>query len=43
MKRNETKNQDQTTQTEKKDQPIIRVQSKLRAGLLGTAAAGDCV
>ena len=41
MKTNETKNQDQTTKTEKKDAPIIRVQSKLRAGVLSPLLRDD--
>lgn len=42
MKRNETEKQ-QNVQTEQKDQPIIRVQSNLRAGAASTKAKDHCI
>jgi hypothetical protein len=33
MKRNQTQKQEQNTQAEQKDKPIIRVKSGLRAGM----------
>jgi hypothetical protein len=43
MKRNQAKKHDQNVQTEQKDQPIIRVRSDLRAGLLGSDSRDTCI
>jgi hypothetical protein len=41
MKRNETKQQEQKNQIQQKDQqPLIRVQSRLRAGLVAVPIGG---
>jgi hypothetical protein len=40
MKRNETKKQEQKDQTQQ--QPIMRVESRLRAGAISTLLRGGC-
>lgn len=43
MKTTENQKQQQTVQTEQKDQPVIRVQSNLRAGAASSATRGHCI